>query len=1171
MNGQKCFKHIRRAFALFLSAAVIFLSASAAFAAEETSSVDFAVMSGIHFISEENRGGYNQAFLLDAKANNYHYEQLDGLLSSSFAALKERAEKDNLKYLLINGGLTYNGEFSNHEAFAEKLAEFEAETGIKVITLIGGKDVNNIASASFKEGKRSYITPATVSQIKTLYADFGPDIAANKFSSYSQTSANFSYSVELTEDYRLIVIDATFFSFSNGVTSVSGEISKELSDWIKTECTIAKHAGQTVIGMCAWDLSGTDLSNGSTVLNDADTVANMLADAGMHYIYTAGSGKNDISAVISDNGNVIYDISTAPLVSFPNTFSVASFSGGTGTFNVADADEVLPVVSRNGKEYATPYRETASLKIQYADYDLARYFSNIVKNYLTSVLIPGVEQFGSIDAFAASYYGISLTEKINELIGGGINLFDMIVFFDASNIMNMLEDVFEQAQSVFLQDYDTLPNLIYERLKTVFDAQISPVACTSFIDTYGFGNASEGGTLGDLLLSAAVYSKCGNESSADDRFISDVLKNLRSGELVPFVANLLGETLIRDLLFTDIFSKIEMKPQYLLFLDDSEDSFGYYLQIGFKAYIAFHGESSSITGAVNSILSDGFFKEYGYSLDEVIDYFVDYYYSGEDAVNVGVQLAELLEAYVSDSEPKLSGDYNVSYNGFDGAVSYASRNNYRLPSMITITAGNDTKTEFYVTWYTKATVTGTDIEIYQSKDSTFFGKHFIGVDKASVVTETVNVERTYSILDLGFTSLGEQKVNLLRHTMKVTGLSEGCTYFFRVGDSSKGWWSDTASVTTSEDSDSVSFIHVSDTYGNTESDFNVFNTVLSGAFYSELYPDADFILHTGNFVDAPNDLRQWQKLLDGASDKLMNSYILPAAGSEDSLETIKNNFAVGSLLGESEKTGVYYSVNYGSLHLTVLDSGDVKDDGTLSDKQLEWLEKDMSSAVSEWRIFAIHNPVYTNGNFSQSETYTAYMNQIVQLADKYGVDLVLTGNDGVYYRTDAMNAGAVTDSPTVSLPHYDNDSLYYKTITAPSGTVYSAIGSSGAFAFDDHEINNVSKLFEQSGKNLNPDIPMFTGIELAGNTMYITAYTVNTKTNKLTKVDSLSIKKTFDATGDVNFDGKITAADARLILRAAAYLELFTDTQKAVADIDGDTRITASDARTVLRISAGLN
>lgn len=58
--------------------------------------------------------------------------------------------------------------------------------------------------------------------------------------------------------------------------------------------------------------------------------------------------------------------------------------------------------------------------------------------------------------------------------------------------------------------------------------------------------------------------------------------------------------------------------------------------------------------------------------------------------------------------------------------------------------------------------------------------------------------------------------------------------------------------------------------------------------------------------------------------------------------------------------------------------------------------------------------------------------------------------------------------------------------------------------------------------------------------------------------------------GDVDGDGKVTAADARLILRRAAKLIKFTMEQDALADVDEDGKVTATDARIVLRVAAGL-
>ncbi len=58
--------------------------------------------------------------------------------------------------------------------------------------------------------------------------------------------------------------------------------------------------------------------------------------------------------------------------------------------------------------------------------------------------------------------------------------------------------------------------------------------------------------------------------------------------------------------------------------------------------------------------------------------------------------------------------------------------------------------------------------------------------------------------------------------------------------------------------------------------------------------------------------------------------------------------------------------------------------------------------------------------------------------------------------------------------------------------------------------------------------------------------------------------------GDLNGDKKITASDARQILRVSAKLDKISDAKMTIADIDGNKKVTASDARIALRISAKL-
>lgn len=81
---------------------------------------------------------------------------------------------------------------------------------------------------------------------------------------------------------------------------------------------------------------------------------------------------------------------------------------------------------------------------------------------------------------------------------------------------------------------------------------------------------------------------------------------------------------------------------------------------------------------------------------------------------------------------------------------------------------------------------------------------------------------------------------------------------------------------------------------------------------------------------------------------------------------------------------------------------------------------------------------------------------------------------------------------------------------------------------------------------------------------------VTVKSGEFIKTFEVTVEKQLYILGDINMDGSITSADARLALRQAANLENLTDIQREAADVDKDGNITASDARTILRVAANL-
>lgn len=59
--------------------------------------------------------------------------------------------------------------------------------------------------------------------------------------------------------------------------------------------------------------------------------------------------------------------------------------------------------------------------------------------------------------------------------------------------------------------------------------------------------------------------------------------------------------------------------------------------------------------------------------------------------------------------------------------------------------------------------------------------------------------------------------------------------------------------------------------------------------------------------------------------------------------------------------------------------------------------------------------------------------------------------------------------------------------------------------------------------------------------------------------------------GDVDGNGQVTTADARLALRAAVRLQTLDEIQTLSSDVDKDGKILSSDARMILRVAVRLD
>lgn len=144
-----------------------------------------------------------------------------------------------------------------------------------------------------------------------------------------------------------------------------------------------------------------------------------------------------------------------------------------------------------------------------------------------------------------------------------------------------------------------------------------------------------------------------------------------------------------------------------------------------------------------------------------------------------------------------------------------------------------------------------------------------------------------------------------------------------------------------------------------------------------------------------------------------------------------------------------YSLDWGNLHLTVLDSNAYMN---WADAELvNWVENDLATArYATWRVVMFHHPSFSSDGKHSDEQR---MRLLAPLFQRWAVDLVLTGHNHCYERSKPLHFKP--DDPKAILPLNTEDCKVKGTLevddkydgknhTRPDGTIYLVDGAAGA-------------------------------------------------------------------------------------------------------------------------------
>ena len=1175
--------------------AILLVTACVPFAGAETEASEFSfiTMSDIHHYATEYLGSMGDAVKTYFKGRNKIAEYQQPLYDAWAAAVRSYAA-DGVKYVVIPGDLAFNGEYASHAELAEMLKALEEETGVDIMVINGNHDINYKDSVSYATDSPEPAKNTTPQEFREIYADLGYDLACSTCTPSSGQAGMRSYAVSVEEGYRFIFIDAGKYSVDNtekeqDVGETGGNITPELMEWVLAQIAEAKAAGEVPLGVTHWSVTPKDYLEEKIlrgfVIDDRIKVADTLADAGMHFVFSGHAHDSDISSQITDNGEIIYDIMTDALSEYPHNFRINNFvrEGEKITFlsDVLDVD-CVEQVKVDGVKQPKPFKYV-SYNAEYGTV-LEDYAMNLLEGLLPG-LFEDILAEGSIVAYVEKTAGISVKSLIrnlltsdNEIVVGIVGALG--VDWIADNIMALIADLDEQLCKKYLEDPYEVLSLLYQGIHDLGATEITDVPASKFYADYGIGSETRPGNISDLVMEIFIYMTNPNEDISDDEFMQSVLEGFRSGEATYDFIDGVKKGVIYDVLYNGLLDGIVLRMNPF-FSTDNLKTISQLIDLSYAQFMYLIDAEPSYKSFIDILLAGGVFKQYGNTVDEIVGYFVEKYVTPAQAEGTGNTIANIIEGIVTDTDPVELGDSGYTYV-YDGPIEVIPgetgvlapyTTDFRLPSLVALTRGADGSTEMNISWYTRYSVTGGDIEIYEASEAPVFtGK---ATDPAAagigIKSETAEVQRRDFGVDVGVFGVMDYYTPLSRHIINLTGLRPGAKYYYRIGDAAKGWWSKVGTFSTS-DGGAFTFFHMTDSQSQTYDQY-VRAWAQLNASALKRYPDAAFTVHTGDFVDNTDVLRQWQWALDSANDTLMNLPIQPASGNHENFSSVGStaqNFAVPNLRETQDiSTGVSYSFDYSNAHFMVLNTEDLSDEG-LSVDQYNWLVTDCQASDAQWKIVAMHKSIYSNGDHVGDDDVVALRSQLSKLFYELGIDLVISGHDHVYMRTDAMkNNKVVGGYETKIIPA---DGSKFLAAVNPDGTYYSINGTAGVKSYETSE--DYSEYFPEAAVAMPVTDPVFSSIMIDGESLVYVSWSMDTDTGKLSKIDSFAIEKEqlTALRGDVDNDGEITAADARLALRHC--LDDDTGVLKGrdflAADADMDNVLTAADARLILRVAIDL-
>lgn len=262
-----------------------------------------------------------------------------------------------------------------------------------------------------------------------------------------------------------------------------------------------------------------------------------------------------------------------------------------------------------------------------------------------------------------------------------------------------------------------------------------------------------------------------------------------------------------------------------------------------------------------------------------------------------------------------------------------------------------------------------------------------------------------------------------------------------------------------EPDNSYNFLFLSDTAKSESNGYGTLKSMMELA--AQQLPEISFILHGGDVVNPTDDGSEWMEYEDAMTAMADIPTYVSWGEKDDAYLTGHYQLPEN---GPSDLLHHFYSFSYENAHFIFLDGSYM---GLHRDDYINWLKNDLTNSSRQWNIVICHFPLYPTVDIDNDLARANAQRDIWDsVLKEMGIDLVLSGHQHLYARTQPVTNGAISEGSPIHVM-VNSGSEYSANASTNDYTAFSYTEGSNfcCFNIDDNQLTMTA--YDQSMNELD--------------------------------------------------------------------------------------------------------